>query len=161
MTPFRIALLVAAVSVVSISGGYWLGFRHAFELGFMADAPVRGTLAISQMRMLETNHVEDLRTTWESDVDLGLLWWAHVERYRLNGVINVLSGQDVIPMRETYVRRLAQYRKEHGSPLRTSEVVSKMLADVRAKDPGFAMELEAGGREAGADIDAMIMKYGQ
>jgi hypothetical protein len=152
--------LTAAVGVAACSG-YWLGFRHAWEMGLQADAPARGSLALGQLKMLETGRTSDLRTFFESDIDSGLLWWDQLEAYPLFGWINVLSGYDLLPDQVRFVRRIATYRKDHPSPLREPALIQQMLDSTRQKDPAFAAELEVSGREGDEAIDRMIRKYGQ
>jgi hypothetical protein len=156
-----IALIVVIAVAVALAGGYWLGFRHAWNLGLMAEAPVRGTLAIGHLRLLEKGRVSDLRTFYESDIDSGLLWWSRLEDDPMFRFINALSGHDVIPNYEQYVTRVAAYRKANKSPLREQLRVESMLNSVREKDPGFAKELEQSGRQGDLAIDRMVRKYAQ
>ena len=129
-TPLILICVVAAGAV----GGYWLGFRHAWEMGLMADAPVRGVIATQHLRMLEENNAADLRIAFEADVDSGLMWWAQLEDHPLYWIINTLSGHHVASDHERYVRRLAIYRKTHRSPLREPAVVENMLRAMQAQD---------------------------
>jgi len=152
--------LMAAVAVAACSG-YWLGFHHAWAMGLQADAPVRGSLALGQLKALENGRTSDLRLSYESDIDSGLLWWDQLEAYPLFGWINFLSGYDVMPGHTRFVRRIATYRKNNPSTLRDPVLVQRMLDDVRQKDPEFAAELEVSGREGEEAIDRTINKYGQ
>ena len=127
----------------------------------MADAPVRGSLAIGHLRLLEQGRVADLRTFYESDIDSGLTWWAQLEADPTYRLLNILSGHDVVPDYEQYVKRIAVYRKANKSPLRDPALVASMLKSARDRDPAFARELEEGGRESERAIDRMVEKYGQ
>ena len=116
---------------------------------------------MGHLRLLEQGRLSDLRTFYESDIDSGLMWWAQLEddpNYRL---LNILSGQDIVPEHERYVKRLAAYRKANKSPLRDPALVESMLNSARKADPAFAQELEQGGRDAEQAIDRMVKKYGQ
>ncbi len=159
----RLAVSIALVTtaLVGISGGYWLGFRHAWEMGLMADAPVRGALAMHYLRALEKDQTDNLRTSFEADIDAGLMLWAQLEDYPLFRTLNALSGHEVIPEVERYVRRIATYRKGHKSPLREPALVEKMLSEMREKDPEFAADLEASGHHSDTAIDRMIEKYAE
>jgi hypothetical protein len=159
----RSAIILAAVAVLglAVGGGYWLGFRHAWSLGLMAEAPVRGSLAIGNLRLLELGRASDLRSFYESEVDSGLMWWARLEDDPNYRFLNVLSGHNVVPEYERYVKRIAIYRKAHKSPLRERALVESMLKSAREADPAFARELEEGGHEADRAIDSMVNKYGQ
>jgi hypothetical protein len=142
----RIALLLV-VAVVSAAAGYCFGFRQAWNLGVMADAPVRGSIAIAQLNFLENGQDGNLCTQFESEVDSGLLWWAQLEQFPLHNALNTLSGQSVISEYQRYVRRVAAYRKSHASPFADPKVVAQMLDAARAHDPDFASELEASGKQ--------------
>jgi len=154
-------LLVLLAMSVAAAGGYWLGFRHAWQRGLMAEAPVRGAIAVHQLRALAQNQTDNLRTGFESDIDNGLLWWAYLESCPLFGVINSLSGVEVSPGYEEYVRRIANYRKAHVSPFRDPAVVKGVLDSIKEHDPELAVEFEASGLEAEAQIDRMVEKYAQ
>jgi chorismate mutase len=78
--------------------------------------------------------------------------------YRL---LNVLSGHDVVPQYERYVKRVAAYRKANKSPLSDPALVESMLKSAREADPALARELEEGGRDADLAVDRMVKKYGQ
>lgn len=161
MTKPLVVLSVVALIGAAACGSYWLGFRHAWALGLMADAPVRGSFAIGQLKLLEQGRLPDLRFTYESDIDTGLMSWAQLEADPTYQLLNVLTGQDIVPGHEQYVKRVATYRKTHQSPLREPALVEQMLSSARKADPAFARELEEGGRESAMAIDRMITKYGQ
>jgi hypothetical protein len=59
---------------LALASGYWIGFRHAWSLGLQADAPVRGSLAIGHLKLLDTGRLSDLQTFYESEIDSGLIW---------------------------------------------------------------------------------------
>jgi len=159
MKKYAVTLALVVAAVVAAAAGYWVGFRHAWEMGLMADAPVRGVLATHYLRALEKGQSDNLRTSFEGDIDVGLMLWAQLEESPQFGAINALSGQDVDPGLEKYVRRLATYRKSHESPLRDTATIARMLDSVRETDPAFAEDLEASGHESDAAIDRMIEKY--
>jgi hypothetical protein len=161
MKKLAVFLFLAFAIMASAAGGYWLGFRHAWDRGLMADAPVRGALAMHYLRALEMNRIDNLRVSFEANIDSGLMLWAMLEEYPLFGIINGLSGDEVSPELEKYVRRIATYRKSHESPLRNPTVIAKMLAQVRESDPDFAEDLEVSGREGDAAMDRMIDKYAE
>lgn len=154
-------LTFLAVAIVAAAVGYGVGFRQAWSLGVMADAPARGAIAVSLLNALDRNQLDPIRTQLEAEVDSGLRWWAQVEQSPLHGVLNALSGQDLIPANLRYVRRVATYRKTHPSPLADPAVVTGMLESVGADDPDLAAELAEGGKEQDAAIARMSEKYGQ
>jgi hypothetical protein len=151
-----VALLLASAAAV---GGYWLGFRHGCRLGLMADAAPRGAVAIGNLRLLEKGQTDSVRFYLESEVDSGLIWWNELDRFPLRRALNTLSGGDVIPGDETYVRRLAIYRKEHPSPLDDRRLNQEMLEHV--PDPAVIKDLEEGDRTRRQVIKEMLQKYGQ
>jgi len=161
MKKYTVSIALVVTAAVAAAGGYWAGFRHAWEMGLMAEAPVRGVLATHYLRALEKGRSDDLRTSFESNIDAGLMLWAQLEESPQFVAINALSGQDVDPGFEKYVRRLATYRKSHESPLRDPALVERMLSSVKEKDAAFAEDLEASGRESEAAIDRMIVKYAE
>ena len=124
----RATVVVAlfSVAMAGATGGYWLGFRHAWQRALMAEAPVRGAIAIHQLRALDQGQSDNLRISFESDIDSGLMWWAQLEDFPLFDAINTLSGQAVTPDVEKYVRRLATYRKGHESPLRDPVLIANI-----------------------------------
>jgi len=158
----RLAIAVAVVGAVgfAVCGGYWLGFRHAWNLALQAETPVRASLAIGHLRLLEQGRLSDLRTFYESDIDSGLMWWAQLEGDPSYRLLNVLSGHDVVPEYERYVKRVAAYRQSNKSPLRDPALVESMLKSMREADPVLARELEESGREGEQAIDRMVKKYG-
>jgi hypothetical protein len=155
--PFAVLFAVA----IAAAGGYWLGFYHAWGVSLMADAPVRGSLSLGLIRALENGRIADVKIAFESDIDSGLMWWAQLEEHPLYGALNVLSGHEVVPGNEKYVRRIAAYRQQHLSPIRDPALVQDMLKDLWQKDPTFAKQIEASGRNSDQDIDRMVKKYGQ
>jgi hypothetical protein len=154
-------LAFLTVAIVAAVGGYCIGFRQAWNLGVMADAPVRGAIAVAQLQALDRQQIDPIRTQLEAEIDSGLMWWAQVEQSPTYGALNALSGHDLIPAHLRYVRRVATYRKTHPSPLADPALIAKMLESVRADDPDFADQLAESGRESTAAIARMVEKYGQ
>jgi len=156
---FGVAALLLATA--SAGGGYWLGFRQAWGLGLMADAAPRGVMAISQLHLLDTGHLEPIRMELNSEIDLGLMWWHQIDQFPLRSALNTLSGEDVVPQSESYVRRLATYRKNQPSPLEDPTLNQQLLDNAKKADPAFAKDLEAAGRQQRLILQEMLQKYGQ
>src|ERR1700728_4745655 len=150
-----LAFLLAAGSAAS---GYWVGFRQGWGLGQMAIAVPRGAAAITQVHFLEKGSTEPIRFQLESDIDSGLVWWHQIDQFPLRPALNVLSGNDVLPAAEVYVRRLAAYRKVHPSPLADPTLKQQMLDNVREEDPAFAKYLEDGWRQHHDILQEMLEK---
>jgi hypothetical protein len=154
-------LTLLAVAIVAAAAGYCIGFRQAWNLSVMADAPVRGAIAVGMLKSLDRNQLDPIRTQFEAEIDTGLIWWAELEQSPMQRALNALSGQDLIPANLRYVRRVATYRKTHPSLLADPAVVTGMLESVGADDPDLAAELAESGKEQDAAIARMIEKYGQ
>lgn len=58
-------------------------------------------------RLLEAQRVSDLRAQFAFDIDSGLMWWYRIDHSLLCPALNILTGTEVIPQCEVYVRRLA------------------------------------------------------
>ena len=141
--------------------GYCLGFREAWVMGLRADAAPRGVLAISQLQSIEQGRIDDVRALLESDIDSGLVLWYDLSRSPLHPAINTLSGTEVFPEYEQYIRRLAAYRKAHRSSLSDPAKVQSMLETAAKTNPEFARELKQGNERAVRAIDTLVKKYGQ
>jgi hypothetical protein len=153
-----ILLIVAATSSLA---GYVLGFRQAWDLSLMANAPVRGSIAVAHLKSLDNNRLGNVRASLDADIDTGLVWWAELEESPLSGALNLLSGENVLPDHLPYVRRVASYRKTHASPLSDPKVVGPMLESVREDDPELAKQMVEGGKEGDAAMGLMIEKYAE
>jgi len=80
------------VAAVSAAAGYCFGFRQAWSLGVMADAPVRGSIAVAHVKSIENGQLNYVRATLDADIDSGLIWWDQLEQFPLHGALNALSG---------------------------------------------------------------------
>jgi hypothetical protein len=154
-------LLLLTVAALSALAGYWVGFRQAWDLSLMANAPVRASIAVAHLKSLDENHLENVRATLDADIDSGLVWWSELEQSPLSGALNLLSGENVLPDHLRYVRRVASYRKTHASPLSDPKVVGPMLESVRESDPELAKEMVEDGRKSDAALAQMIEKYAE
>lgn len=156
-----LAIAVVVLVGLAVCGGYWLGFRHAWNLGLQAEAPIRATLAIGKLKLLDQGRVSDLKTIHESDIDLGLIAWDQLENHPSYPMLNILSGHDVLPQYEQYLKRVAAYRKSNKSPFSDPALTESMLKSAQEADPDIAIELEEGGRQIEEAIDRMVKKHGQ
>lgn len=154
-------LTLLIVAFVSSLAGYLLGFRQGWDLSLMANAPVRGSIAVAHLKSLDNNRLESVRATLDADIDTGLVWWSELEESPLSAALNLLSGRDVLPDHLRYVRRVASYRKTHASPLSDPKVVDPMLESVRESDPELANQMVESGKESDAAMALMIEKYGK
>jgi hypothetical protein len=146
---------------VATAGGYWLGFRDAWSMGMRADAAPRGAVSIAQLHLIERGRLNEVKFALESDVDSGLVQWHDLSGSRLRPFVNVLSGTEVFPEYEAYVRALATYRKANKSPLADSTLTESMIAGAERASPQFARELAQSHKNAQRAIDEMVTAYGR
>jgi len=114
---------LAAIAVVLVAVGFVAGTSFGFRSGLHAftllDSASRGALAVANLRALDTGKIAPVRVLFESDVDQSLVnhtlldesWWYPIYS---SGLLPFSPSAQ-----EEYVRRAAQYRKSHMSPLRT------------------------------------------
>ena len=154
-------VLVTVIAVIAACGGYWMGFREAWSDGLRADAAPRGVIAIGQLRMIESGRMDYLRSALESDIDSGLLLWHDLASSPLRPVVNTLSGTEVFPEYEDYVRRLATYRKAHPSPLSDPKLAESLVSNAQKLSPEVARELKQSTAAADRSIQEMVKQYAQ
>jgi hypothetical protein len=152
-------LVVAVVGIAAACGGYWLGFREAWNMGVRADAAPRGVVAIGQLRLIEKGRLDDLKLALENDIDTGLLLWHDLSASPLRPAMNTLSGVEVFPEYEEYVRRLATYRKANASPLADPKLVESLVSNAQKRDPEVARELEESVASSRRAIQEVVTKY--
>ena len=157
--------LAVGIGVVAAAGaasaGYWAGFREAWAMGVRADAAPRGAIAIFQLRAIEAGRINDVKVGLEHDIDMGLIHWHDLSGSSVSVLINFLSGTEVIPDYEQYVRRLAIYRKKHKSALSDPEMEKALLDSASKVSPETVSDLKEGGERARRALDAMVKKYGE
>jgi hypothetical protein len=159
MKTWHASLLVSGVAVVAAAVGYWIGFRQAWEMGLMAEAAPRGVVALANIRSIDAARTDQVKFTLEGEIDVGLLWWHEISNSRLLPVLNQLSGSDVYPSSEKYVRRLAEYRKANPSPYWDLELNAQVDANLAKADPELAKALAESDRAGREAIEAVIAEY--
>ena len=161
MKRIAVGLALLALAFLAGIGGYVVGFRQGWRLSILVERPVRGAQSLALMHGLDNGKIDAVKTSFESDIDNGLLWWPDVESFPAYPILGEISGDPYIPDTVAYVRRLASYRRQHESPLNRPEVVNGMLDSVRKADPAMADELAASRGDIDARMAEMIKKYGQ
>jgi hypothetical protein len=156
-----IVLAFLATALLAGAGGYLVGFRQGWRLSPLVETPVRGAQSLALMRGLEKGNINAVKTSFESDIDNGLLWWSDVESFPAYPILPEISGDPYMRDNVGYLRRLASYRREHESPLRRPEVVNGMLDSIRKSDPAMADQLAASRGDIDARMAEMVKKYGQ
>ena len=118
---FVIAILVCA------SVAFGLGFREGARASLMVDALPRGSIAVGLLGKANQGVVtQNMVTTLEADVDTGLLQAHQLEQYRLAFLVEPLAGVPVTRAQQS-VARMADYRKDHPSPLAEGDLSSAEL----------------------------------
>ena len=127
----------------------------------MVAAAPQGAVALWQVQLLDVGRTEEVKFKLESDVDSGLIWWYETSRSPLRPLLNQLSGTDVVPNYEKYIRQLAAYRKTHPSPVLDPALTAQVQSNLAKVDPDFGAMAAEGARDAQRAIDAMVTEYGQ
>jgi len=159
MKGWQTITVMAGVAVFAAAAGYWVGFRHAWEMGLMAEAAPRGVVALGNIRSIDAAKTDQVKFMLEGEIDDGLLWWHELSNSRLLPVLNRLSGSDVYPASEEYVRRLAAYRKANPSPYWDPQLNAQVDANLAKADPELAAALAESGRDGRKAIEAVIAEY--
>jgi hypothetical protein len=159
MKSWQAVLLTVGISVVSAAAGYWFGFRQAWDLSLMAEAAPRGVVALGNIRSIDAGETDTVKFSLEGEIDAGLLWWHEISKSGLVPVLNHLSGSEIYPASEKYIRRLAEYRKAHPSPYWDPELNAQVDANLAKADPQLAAELADSDRAGREAIEAVIAEY--
>lgn len=157
---FAITAVLVAITVAA-AGGYWVGFREAWSMGVRADAAPRGSIAVWQLQLIDRGRIDDVRAGLEHDIDMGLILWHDLSTSHVAPFMNTLSGTEVVPEYEQYVRRIALYRKTHGSPLHDPARERSLMESSAKVSPEFAAEMKKGGDDARRALNEMVEKYGR
>jgi hypothetical protein len=96
--------------------GFWFGIGEGINLGVMLASSPRASISLVHLRALDTGKTQNMRVALEGDIDNALLWSKALEDSPLYPVLQPLWGFDLAYLPK-YLTRLADYRKEHRSPL--------------------------------------------
>jgi hypothetical protein len=155
----RLFLIVVVFAGVCISAavGFWFGFREALPLGVKIDRLPQGAIAVQQLNALRVGNTQNLATALEFNVDEGLVWSYDVFNHPLRGFLGPLWGLN-LPDYEKYATRLADYRKQHRSPMPTEPVEHKPL-DNPEDEAQFQALMRYGTELHHFKLQAMIERY--
>ena len=128
-------------------------------MGLMVEAAPRGVLGMQLGQRIDADQGDEAKYYFESQVDAGLMFWHDVSESRLSPYLNSLTGDDIYPEYEKYIRRLAEYRKSNPSPLWDASAIAEVDANIAKHDPELAKELAAAGRDAKKAMDDVVSKY--
>jgi hypothetical protein len=159
MKHWRAILVTLGMAILSAGAGFLFGFRQAWDMGLMADAAPRGFIALANIRSIDAARTDQVKFMLEGEIDAGLLWWHEITRSPLLPLLNQLSGVDVYPATEKYIRRIAEYRKAHPSPYWDPELNAQVDANIAKADPELAAEFADSGRAGREAIEAVIAEY--
>jgi N-acyl-D-aspartate/D-glutamate deacylase len=159
MTTWRVTAGFLVVALVSAGVGFGIGFRQAWTLGSTVDSTGRGVAGLQLMRSIDAGRTHEVTYYFESQVDAGLMSWHSVQSSTLYPFLNQLSGVDVTPGMEPYVRQLAAYRKNNPSPLWDPRDMAKVEAYLRDHKPETAEDSIAASRAAKEAMDSVVSEY--
>jgi len=153
-----LALGVIAACWLSAAGGYWFGFREALPLGLIADRLPHGVIATQQLAALRVGKTQNLATALEFYVDDGLVWGYDLFNHPLRSLFGPLWDFNVYPEYEKYATRLADYRKQHPSPMQQGVFEHKPL-DNPDEEEQFRAMLEYGAQLHQFKLQTMVERY--
>ena len=155
MTRWQVALLLVVACTAAAAAGFWVGFREAWTLGSAADQLERASRSVTHLEELQAGKTRPVVLGLEFDVDAGLLWAYDLLEHPLLKLWAPLWGTDVDY--EKYVRRLADYRRDHPSSTRVEMFGSSREARPDSQDalPDF----NRSAREVAERRDAMVRRY--
>src|SRR5262249_18506569 len=119
MKHWRILLLFTLSCLVSGAAGYWFGFREALYFGVAAEFIPRGVLATQHLVVMRGGHTDTVEHMLEYDVDMGLIFGHDLFEHPLRRAVGPVWGFDFYPKYEKYAVRLADYRKQHPSLMKS------------------------------------------
>ena len=108
------AILVAAA--LSSAGSFWFGFREGAAAAFLVAWPPRAFISLRNIEWIRDEKTKNALSFLESDVDSGLMWAMTLDDYPLKDFLEPVWGISVTGS-EKYLVQLADYRKNHKSPL--------------------------------------------
>ena len=115
---------------------------------------------MAHVRMIDAGSVETLRSLLDGDIDVGLIGWAQIDSSLLKPFVNTLSGEEVVPQYEEYVKRITTFRKAHPSRLSDSKTAESMLGQAGVNDAAIATAAEDQ-HDVRVAIDSVLRKYAQ
>ena len=153
-----LAVGVVVACCISAAGGFWFGFREALPLALIADWLPRGVLATEQLSALRAGNTQNLATALEFNVDDGLVWGYDLFNHPLRPLFGPVWGFNVYPEYEKFATRLADYRRQHPSPMSLDELKLKPF-DNPEEEEQFRAMLEYGAKLHDFKLHAMIERY--
>ena len=157
MKRWQVALLLVVACTASAAAGFWAGFREAWGLGSAADVLPRAAGSVTRLEDLQRGKIRPVELGLEVDVDSGLIWAYAVMEHPLRNLLRPLWGIEVYPDYERYVRRLADYRRDHPSSTRAD--MGANAPEPRNDSSEVLPDFNRAAREVAAQRDAMVQRY--
>ena len=121
----RHLLVVICIGIAALVAGYWLGLRQGADFGVEFASTLRGSSSLMYLQAIQDGKftIQDTKVNvyvngLESQVDEALFQNYYLEDHPAFRFLPRLWGSDVEAARREYLTRLANYRKEHPSPMR-------------------------------------------
>ncbi len=159
MTSWRLTLALTFCCLLSATAGYWFGFREGLFFGVAADFLPRGVIAAGKLNALRAGNIEPVTTMLESEIDNGLIFGHDLFRHPLRNVVGPVWDFNFYPEYEKYAVRLANYRKNHPSPMKP-DAFDTVPADKEQYRESFK-EPSVGVRENIGKMKSMVERYAE
>jgi hypothetical protein len=155
----KLVISVLVAGIICLILGFWLGFRQGWQMELAVEVAPRAVAELQLGRRLDTGHVDEVKYYFDSQVDAALMYWHDVLHSPVTPFLNFLTGGEYFPEYETYIRRLAQYRKTYPSPLWDPKDMSDIDDYLSKQKPQNAADFAAANREAKAAMDEVVSRY--
>jgi hypothetical protein len=121
-------LVVIGVGIVGLAAGYWLGLRQGGESGTFSDA-LTASASVWYLEGSQDAKITVCILEAESRIDGALIANHTLEEQPWFRILPPMWGSKLGVARRESLVRLANYRKEHPSPL-TPEALDALIAEV-------------------------------
>ena len=156
MKASRAWLIVIGVALLSAATGFWFGVRTGANVALMLDSAPRAAISLHHLQGIASGKTTNTVVGLESDIDTALLWHHRLEQSRLYPFLEPVWGFPVQAERQ-YLTRLADYRKDHLSPLRPDALGGPKSES--EEDREFHKWLIEGARDNEKVISQMVERY--
>lgn len=157
MKPWQIGLALVLSCTASGAAGFWFGFREGLPFGLAADSLPRAVNAAGHLTELRAGKTANVMLMLEYDIDNGLIAGYDIVEHPLRGLLGPVWGFNIYPEYNKYVIRLANYRKEYPSLLKSD--ASDIVPQGKEQDREFYSDVAKGNRENVGKINIMVERY--
>jgi hypothetical protein len=120
-------LVVIGFGIVGLTG-YWLGLLSGADFGVAFENAMRGSSSIDSLELIRKGKIASRSVVWESDIDNALYINHMLENHPAFRFLPSPWGHDIEAYRRKTLTRLADYRKEHPSPM-SPEAFAAIIVD--------------------------------